>query len=78
MKTVKDVKAKAKSKATKGQWEHDEKQAEVRQKVDKVQGCDDAIASRIEQESAFNGEKIHPGAYFKRLDINKECGTHPP
>lgn len=76
MQKKKDTKAKVLAKLDQDQWEHDEKQAEVRQKVDKVQGFDDAIASRIEQASM--GEAIRKGAagqYFKRLDTNKECAT---
>lgn len=72
MKQKKDEKAKAKDKLSKDQWEHLEKQAQVRQQVQKVQGFDDAIASMIEQESM--GDKIRPGAageFFKRLDVNK-------
>ena len=72
---AKETKTKAKAKMSNvGRLEHDEKQAQVRQKVDKVQGFDDAIATRIEQESAFDGKeaKMHAGGYFKRLDKNAE------
>jgi hypothetical protein len=77
---AKETKAKAKAKmGNVGRLEHDEKQAQVRQKVDKVAAFDDAIASRIEQESAFDGKeaKMHAGGYFKRLDTNAEYARPP-
>ena len=75
IKQSRDNKAKFKAKVGHDQWEHDEKQAQVRQKVEKVQGFDDAVAARIEQESSMAGLQRAPsaGAYFKRLDTNKEC-----
>ena len=76
---AKDKKKKSKDKLSHDTWEHDEKQAEVRQKVEKVQGFDDAIASRLEQESFGEGiKKGAAGALFKRLDENKECATRMP
>lgn len=74
MEQAKKAKAIAKDKGSKDKWEHIETQALVRQKVEQVQGFDDAIASKIEQEAM--GEKVRKGAagsYFKRLDVNKEC-----
>ena len=75
IKQNRDNKSKFNDKGGRGQWEHDEKQAEIRQKVEKVQGFDDAVAARIEQESVMAGLQKAPrvGAYFKRLDTNKEC-----
>ena len=54
--------------------EKEAKHAEIRQSVDKVQRFDDAVASRIEQQSAFGGKKpgLRTGAYFKRLDTNRD------
>merc|ERR1711871_989964 len=73
MRQRRDAKAKAKAKFSHDQWEHDQKQAEVRQKVDKVQGFGDAVAARIESEAMGQGiKKGAAGKYFKRLDTNRD------